>query len=74
MSPVENVNGVLLQFLLHTLLHRYYIYQLYYAMVTHGRVLINEIALWLDKYESENTLKELILNANLLLLLLICNW
>ena len=73
MSPVENANGVLLQ-IPTTLLHHYYIYPLYYAMVTYGRVLINEKALWLDKYESENTLKELILHANLLLFLLVCNW
>ena len=66
MSPVENVNGVLLQ-IPTTLLDHYYIYPLYYAMVTHGRVLINEKALWFDECESENTLKELMLHANLLL-------
>ena len=72
MSSVENVNGVLLQ--IHTtLLDHYYIYPLYYAMVTHGRVLINKRALWFDEYESENTLKELMLHANLLLLLFICD-
>ena len=42
-------------------------------MVTHGRVLINEKALWFDEYESENTLKELLLHANLFLFLLICD-
>ena len=72
MSPVENVNGVLLQ-IPTILLHHYYIYPLYYAMVTHGRVLINKKALLFDEYESENTLKELMLHANLLLFLLICD-
>ena len=66
MSPVENINSVLLQ-IPTTLLHDYYIYPLYYDMVTHGRVLINEKALWFDEYEPENTLKELMLHANLLL-------
>ena len=72
MSPVENVNGVLLQ-IPTTLLHHYYIYPLYYPLVTHGRVLINKKALLFDEYESENTLKELMLHANLLLFLLICD-
>ena len=72
MSPVENVNGVLLQ-VPTTLLHHYYIYPLYYPMVTHGRVLINKKALLFDEYESENTLEELMLRANLLLFLLICD-
>ena len=58
MSPVENVNGVLSR-IPTTLLHHYYIYPLYYAMVTHGRVLINKKALLFDEYKSENTLKEL---------------
>ena len=52
-------------------------------MVTHGRVLIKEKALWTDEYMSQQifeivlllkNLKELILHANLLLLLLICDW
>ena len=72
MSPVENVNGVLLQ-IPTTLLDHYYIYPLYYAMVTHGRVLINKKAFLFDEYESENTLKELMLHANLLLFWLICD-
>ena len=72
MSPVENVNGVLLQ-IPTILLQHYYIYPLYYAMVTHGRVLINKKTLLFDEYESENTLKELMSHANLLLFLLICD-
>ena len=72
MSPIENVNGVLLQ-IPTTLLHHYYIYPLYYPIVTHGRVLINKKALLFDEYESENTLEELMLHANLLLFLLICD-
>ena len=72
MSPGENVNGVLLQ-IPTTLFDHYYIYPLYYAMVTHGRVLINKKAFLFDEYESENTLKELMLHANLLLLLFICD-
>ena len=82
MSPVENVYGVLLQ-ISATLTHPSYIYPLQYAMVTHGRVLIKEKALWTDEYMSQQifeivlilkNLKELILHANLLLLVLICDW
>ena len=58
-----HVNDVLLQ-IPTTLLHNYYIYPPYYAMVTHGRVLINKKGLLFGEYESENTLKELILHAN----------
>ena len=62
-GKVLNVNDVLLQTPT-TLLHNYYIYAPYYAMVTHGRVLINKKGLLFGEYESENTLKELILHAN----------